>query len=98
MADRRQFNTSMTETARAQLAQLSTDAGYARDTIVERILRDYAAGAPTTQPEPWVRVPFRVDADILAAAQAEAARRGEKLSEALRQRIAALSTDTPTAE
>lgn len=87
MAERKQFNTSITETARTQLAGLAAARGVARDGVVDQLLRAYAAGAPTEQPEEWVRVPFRVDADVLEAAQAEAKRRGEKLSEALRQRI-----------
>ncbi|MFT4262641.1 MAG: hypothetical protein QM572_04620 [Nocardioides sp.] len=90
MAERRQFNTSITETARRQLARVADERGISRDRLVEELLREYAAGAPTSQPEDWVRVPFRVDADVLEAAQAEARRRGEKLSEALRQRIDAV--------
>ncbi len=90
MAERRQFNTSITESARTRLASLASARGVSRDALVEEILRDYAAGAPTAQPEDWIRVPFRIDADVLAAAQAEAKARGEKLSEALRQRIDAL--------
>ncbi len=91
MADRKQFNTSLTEPARIRLAALAQARAVSRDALVEEILREYAAGAQTEQREPWVRVPFRIDADVLAAAQAEAKRRGEKLSEALRQRIDALT-------
>lgn len=91
MAERKQFNTSLTESARAKLAAAAEARQVSRDRLVEEILRDYAEGAETEQREPWVRVPFRIDADVLAAAQAEAKRRGEKLSEALRQRIDALS-------
>ncbi|UDY23819.1 hypothetical protein [Nocardioides sp. Kera G14] len=94
MAERKQFNTSITETARGQLARLAEERGVSRDRLVEELLKDYADGAPTTQPEDWVRVPFRIDGDVLEAAQAEAKRRGEKLSEALRQRIAAVFGDT----
>lgn len=91
MAERKQFNTSLTESARAQLAVAAEARNISRDSLVDAILRDYAAGAETEQREPWIRVPFRVDAEVLAAAQAEAKRRGEKLSDALRQRIEALS-------
>ncbi len=93
MAERKQFNTSLTEPARQRLAALAERRGVSRDGLVEEILRGYAAGDPTTQREEWVRVPFRIDPDVLAAAQAEAKQRGEKLSEALRQRIDALFAD-----
>ncbi|WP_300682797.1 hypothetical protein [Nocardioides sp.] len=94
MPDRKQFNTSITATARDRLAALADAESVSRDGLVEQLLRAYAAGAPTTQPEDWVRVPFRVDADVLARAQEEARRRGEKLSEALRQRIDAAWADS----
>jgi len=87
MSDRKQFNTSITATARGRLAALAEGSDRSRDAYVEELLREYAAGAPTSQPEDWIRVPFRIDADVLARAQAEARVRGEKLSEALRQRI-----------
>ncbi|MFT4288345.1 hypothetical protein [Nocardioides sp.] len=90
MSERKQFNTSLTEPARQRLATLAEQRGVSRDSLVEEILRGYAAGDPTVQREDWVRVPFRIDADVLTAAQTEAKRRGEKLSEALRQRIDAL--------